>query len=100
MSDRPICKSTDHLFVPILEVTVPLLRCIHCNVFAYNDTVKQLAKNRTYRIDDEAEAAICRTGKWFLNEERATKITHRAVRRIKIVDEVIRELKECAFVLE
>ncbi len=53
MSDRPICKSTDHLFVPILEVSVPLLRCIHCNVFAYHDTVKQLAKNRSYRVDEE-----------------------------------------------
>jgi len=41
------------LFVPILEVTVPLLRCIHCNVFAYHDTVKQLAKNRSYRLDDD-----------------------------------------------
>ena len=54
----------------------------------------------TYRIDDEAEAAICGTGKWFLDEERATQITHRAVRRIKIVDEVIRELRHWAFVLE
>ena len=54
----------------------------------------------TYRIDDEAEAAIRCTGKWFLNEERATQITHRAVRRIKIVDEVIRELRHWAFVLE
>jgi hypothetical protein len=53
MIDRPICKSTDHLFVPILEVSIPLLRCIHCNVFAYHETVKQLAKNRTYRVDDE-----------------------------------------------
>jgi hypothetical protein len=48
-NERPICKSSDHLFVPILEVTVPLLRCIHCNVFAYQETVKQLAKNRAYR---------------------------------------------------
>lgn len=48
MNDRPICKSSDHLFVPILEVTVPLLRCIHCNVFAYQETVKQLSKNRAY----------------------------------------------------
>jgi len=48
-NDRPVCKSSDHLFVPILEVTVPLLRCIHCNVFAYQDTVKQLARNRAYR---------------------------------------------------
>jgi hypothetical protein len=53
MIDRPVCKSTDHLFVPILEVSIPLLRCIHCNVFAYHETVKQLAKNRTYRNDDE-----------------------------------------------
>ena len=53
MTDRPICKSTDHLFVPILEVSVPLLRCMHCHVFAYHDTVKQLAKNRSYRVDEE-----------------------------------------------
>jgi hypothetical protein len=53
MIDRPICKSTDHLFVPLLEVSIPLLRCIHCNVFAYHDTVKQLAKNRMYRSDDD-----------------------------------------------
>ena len=53
MSDLKICKSTDHLFVPILEVSVPLLRCIHCNVFAYHETVKQLAKNRSYRVDDD-----------------------------------------------
>jgi hypothetical protein len=52
MSDRSVCKSSDHLFVPILEVTVPLLRCIHCNVFAYQETVKQLAKNRAYRPDE------------------------------------------------
>jgi hypothetical protein len=52
MNERPICKSADHLFVPILEVTVPLLRCIHCNVFAYQETVKQLARNRSYRDDD------------------------------------------------
>lgn len=48
-NDQHICKSSDHLFVPILEVTVPLLRCIHCNVFAYQETVKQLARNRAYR---------------------------------------------------
>ena len=53
MSSRHICKSADHLFVPILEVSVPLLRCIHCDVFAYHDTVKQLAKNRAYRVDDD-----------------------------------------------
>jgi hypothetical protein len=50
MSDlRQVCNSTDHLFVPVLEVSIPLLRCIHCNVFAYHETVKQLAKNRAYR---------------------------------------------------
>ena len=53
MSDRPICKSTDHLFVPILEVSIPLLRCIHCNAFAFQDTVKELAKNRRYHPDVE-----------------------------------------------
>jgi hypothetical protein len=53
MNDHKICDSTDHLFVPILEVSVPLLRCIHCNVFAYHDTVKQLAKNRSYHVDEE-----------------------------------------------
>jgi len=52
-TDRIICKSSDHIFVPILEVNLPLLRCIHCNVFAYHDTVKQLAKNRSYRVDEE-----------------------------------------------
>ena len=49
---RPICKAADHLFVPILEVSIPLLRCIHCDVFAYHETVKQLAKNRSYRVDE------------------------------------------------
>ena len=53
MSPRPICKPADHLFVPILEVSVPLMRCIHCDVFAYHDTVKQLAKNRSYRLDED-----------------------------------------------
>jgi hypothetical protein len=51
---RPVCKSSDHLFVPILEVTAPLLRCIHCNVFAYHETVKQLAKTRGYHPEGEA----------------------------------------------
>jgi hypothetical protein len=53
MRGRPICKSVDHIFVPILEVSIPLLRCIHCDVFAYHDTVKQLAKNRSYRVDED-----------------------------------------------
>jgi hypothetical protein len=53
MGARPICKSADHLFVPILEVSIPLLRCIHCDVFAYHDTVKQLAKNRSYRVEED-----------------------------------------------
>jgi hypothetical protein len=53
MTQRPVCNSTDHLFVPILEVSIPLLRCIHCNVFAYHETVKQLARNRRYHPDTE-----------------------------------------------
>jgi hypothetical protein len=53
MSDRPVCKSTDHLFVPVVEVTIPLLRCIHCNVFAYQETVKELARNRRYTPEVE-----------------------------------------------
>jgi hypothetical protein len=53
MTGPQICKSGDHLFTPILEVTIPLLRCVHCNVYAYHDTVKQLAKNRSYPADRE-----------------------------------------------
>lgn len=53
MGQRPVCKSSDHLFVPIIEVSVPLLRCVHCDVFAYHETVKQLAKNRSYRGGDD-----------------------------------------------
>jgi hypothetical protein len=64
MSDRPICKSADHLFVPIIEVSIPLLRCIHCNVFAYHDTVKQLAKNRRYHPDAEPLAAPTAVPYW------------------------------------
>jgi len=51
MSDSSICKSADHLFLPVLEVYDPLLRCVHCNVFAYQETVKQLAKTRPYPVD-------------------------------------------------
>jgi len=51
MDRRQVCKSSDHLFIPILEVSIPLLRCVRCNVFAYHDTVKQLAKNRSYQSD-------------------------------------------------
>jgi hypothetical protein len=58
MNDQPVCKSSDHIFVPILEVTIPLLRCIHCNVFAYHETVKQLAKNRAYRVDDDEPVIV------------------------------------------
>ena len=58
MSDRVVCKSSDHLFVPLLEVTVPLLRCIHCNVFAYQETVKQLARNRAYRPDEDERVRV------------------------------------------
>jgi hypothetical protein len=55
MQESAICKSRDHLFLPILEVHDPLLRCVHCNVFAYQETVKQLAKTKAYG-NDEAEA--------------------------------------------
>ena len=48
---RQICNSTEHLFTPILEVSIPLLRCVRCNVYAYHETVKQLAKNRAYKAD-------------------------------------------------
>src|ERR1043165_3763384 len=58
MSSQPICKSADHLFVPILEVSIPLLRCIHCDVFAYHETVKQLAKNQAYCVDDDEPRAV------------------------------------------
>ena len=64
MSDRPICKSTDHLFVPILEVSIPLLRCIHCNAFAYQDTVKELAKNRRYHADVEPHSPKPEISAW------------------------------------
>lgn len=64
MIDRPICKSSDHLFVPILEVTIPLLRCIHCDAFAYHDTVKELAKNRKYRPDVEPLLAPPEVPSW------------------------------------
>ena len=55
--NRQICDSTEHLFTPVLEVSIPLLRCVRCNVYAYHDTVKQLAKNRAYKADlDETRA--------------------------------------------
>ena len=76
--NRPICKSTDHLFVPILEVSVPLLRCIHCNVFAYQETVKQLAKNRSYRIDDDEPGVLVTVPYWrrmWLNLRRTFGLT-------------------------
>jgi hypothetical protein len=58
MSRRPVCKSTDHLFIPILEVSIPLLRCVRCNVYAYHDTVKQLAKNRSYKADRDEPIVV------------------------------------------
>ena len=64
MNDRRVCNSTDHLFVPILEVSIPLLRCIHCNVFAYHETVKQLAKNRAYHLDEEERRAPVAVPYW------------------------------------
>ena len=53
LMSRPICNSTEHLFTPVLEVTIPLLRCVRCNVYAYHETVKQLAKNRAYKGDHD-----------------------------------------------
>lgn len=64
MSEQRICKSSDHLFVPLLEVTIPLLRCVKCNVFAYHNTVKQLAKGRTYMVEDEEPGVIARYSYW------------------------------------
>ena len=59
MSHQPtVCHSKDHLFVPVLEVSIPLLRCIHCNAFAYPETVKQLAKNRAYYPDVEPRLVL------------------------------------------
>jgi hypothetical protein len=55
---RQICNSTDHVFTPILEVSIPLLRCVRCNVYAYHDTVKQLAKNRSYKADIDEPRAL------------------------------------------
>jgi len=55
---RQICNSTEHLFTPILEVSIPLLRCVRCNVYAYHETVKQLAKNRAYKADHDEPRAI------------------------------------------
>lgn len=76
MTDRPICRSTDHLFVPILEVSIPLLRCVHCDVFAYHDTVKQLAKNRSYRDEEPRMAeAVPYWRRIWLNFRRTFGIT-------------------------
>jgi hypothetical protein len=58
MDRRHVCKSTDHLFIPVLEVSIPLLRCIRCNVYAYHDTVKQLARNRSYKADHEEPRVV------------------------------------------
>jgi hypothetical protein len=61
MDRREVCQSSDHLFIPVLEVSIPLLRCVHCNVFAYHDTVKQLAKNRSYKADQEDPVVVTQT---------------------------------------
>ena len=58
MKETSTCKSADHLFLPVLEVYDSLLRCVHCNVFAYQETVKQLAKSRPYPVDDEARIPL------------------------------------------
>ena len=64
MSSRPVCESKDHRFIPIIEVSVPLMRCVHCDVFAYHDTVKQLARNRSYGADFEARAIAPSISYW------------------------------------
>ena len=79
MKDRPVCKSSDHLFVPILEVTAPLLRCIHCNVFAYHETVKQLAKNRGYHPD---EGKVLKADNGFRSQNVVPPESHGYWRRI------------------
>jgi hypothetical protein len=58
MNQPQICQSSDHLFTPILEVSIPLLRCVRCNVYAYHETVKQLAKNRSYKADQDEPRVI------------------------------------------
>jgi hypothetical protein len=58
MSRPQICNSSDHLFTPILEVSIPLLRCVRCNVYAYHETVKQLAKNRCYKADNDEPRVV------------------------------------------
>ena len=58
MKETSTCKSAYHLFLPVLEVYDPLLRCVRCNVFAYQETVKQLAKRRPYPADDEARIPL------------------------------------------
>ena len=63
MSRPQICNSSDHLFTPILEVSIPLLRCVHCDVYAFHETVKQLAKNRSYKADlDEPRIVVAPVG--------------------------------------
>ena len=42
----------------------PLLRCVRCDVFAYHDTVKQLAKNGAYRMDEDEPARIVKLPFW------------------------------------
>ena len=58
------CKLADHLFLPVLEVHVPLMRCVHCNVFAYHETVKQLAKHGVYRVDKDEILAPAEMPYW------------------------------------
>ena len=66
MQESSVCKSADHLFLPVLEVYDPLLRCVHCKVFAYQETVKQLAKRRPYPLDEVKHGPIRATP--FLRE--------------------------------
>jgi len=72
---RQVCKTTEHLFTPVLEVSIPLLRCIRCDVYAYHDTVKQLARNRSYKADHEEPQAVVPPvpywRRWWLELRRA-----------------------------
>ena len=52
MRDPSVCEPTSHLFLPVLEVHDALLRCVRCDVFAYQETVKELARTRGYTPEE------------------------------------------------
>ncbi len=75
-----ICKSADHLFLPVLEVYDPLLRCVRCNVFAYQDTVKELAKRRPYPVENNGRVTVPATPKF----QRRLRRVWRALVKIRL----------------